>query len=96
VKTTEWSTKVSHPFNRVWKHPSGYLEGCVITEHGIVSAYSQGGGDGDSFEVPSTTLQFVIGGRLYSRTLPRRYTPRGIVAVANRFAREIVQGGEHG
>jgi len=88
VKTNEWNFRIAAPLNRVWKHPSGYLEGCVITEHGIVSAYSQGGGE--TLEEPSTTLQFVIGGRLYSRTLPRRYTPRGIVAVANRFAREIV------
>ena len=81
----DWSIKISEPMNRVWKHPAGYLEGSVITAHGIVYVYSQGG----ATEVPSTNLQIVWGGRLYSRTMKRRYTQRGLVTVANRYAKEV-------
>jgi hypothetical protein len=85
TKQNDWSMKVERPLNRVWRHPSGYLEGCVITEHGIVAAYSQGGEN----ESASTNLQFVWEGRLYSRSIEKRYTARGLVMLANRYARDV-------
>lgn len=81
----DFSMKLTAPINRVWKHPAGYLEGCVFTPSGIVNVYSQGG---DS-EVPSTNLDFVWEGRLYSRRIDKRYSRRGLVTVAHRYAEEI-------
>lgn len=83
----EWSMKVSAPFNRVYKH-GNYLEGSVFTQRGIVYVYSQGGTFNGITDTPHTTLQIVLGGRLYSRDIHRRYTARGLVTVANRFAWE--------
>jgi hypothetical protein len=84
-----YNMKLTHPLNRAWKHPAGYVEGCVLTPNGIVAVYSQG----SEKDVPSTNLDFVWEGRLYSRTIKRRYTQRGLVTVANRFADEI-RGGQ--
>jgi hypothetical protein len=89
AKQSEWNMKVCNPLNRVWKHPHGYLEGTVITENGIVSVYCQSGPD----EVPSTNLSFVWEGRLYSRTISKSHTQRGLVTIANRYADEI-RGGQ--
>jgi hypothetical protein len=89
--TEEWSWRVNQPVNRVWRHKAGYLDGCVITAHGIVSVYSQGGPGLASADVPSTNLQVVHDGRLHTRTLPRSYTQRGLVTLANRFAEEITR-----
>lgn len=88
AKTTNWNAKLTSPWNRVWKHPDGYLEGCVITPHGIVAVYSQG----SATETPSTNLTFVYGGRVYQRTIPKRYTKRGLVTVANRYAGDVIYG----
>lgn len=85
AKPRTYNMKLTHPLNRVWRHPAGYLEGCVLTEHGVVAVYSQG----SETEAPSTNLDFVWEGRLYSRTIPARYTQRGLVTVANRFAEEM-------
>lgn len=82
----DWNAKITEPWNRVWKHPGGYLEGCVITPHGIVAVYSQGG----EAEVPSTNLTFVHEGRVHQRTIGKRYTQRGLVTISNRYAKEIV------
>lgn len=79
------TTVITAPMNRVWRHPKGYLEGCAITEHGIVTVYSQG----SATEVPSTDLQFVWEGRLYSRSMNKRFTQRALVMLANRYAREV-------
>lgn len=89
--SNEWSMRVLAPMNRVYKQPGGYLEGCVITDRGIVYVYSQGGEMDGVKETPMTQMQIVIGGRLYSRSIARRYTSRGIVTVANRFAQEADQ-----
>lgn len=87
AKQQDWNQKLTSPWNRVWRHPHGYLEGCVITPHGIVAVYSQGGEN----EVPSTNLTFVYEGRVYSRTIPKSYTQRGLVTVANRYAQEVIE-----
>lgn len=85
----EWNMKVTRPLNRVWKQPGGYLEGSVITACGIVYVYSQGGVTDGRSESDQTQMQIVCDGRLYSRNVDKRYTKRGLVAVANRFAAEI-------
>ena len=85
----DWNMKVSEPWNRVFKHPDGYLEGCVITAHGIVYVYSQGGMKDGIKDVPHTTMQFVQGGRVYNRGIDKRYTKRGLVTIAHRFAKEV-------
>jgi hypothetical protein len=86
---SDWSYKIARPASRVWKHPAGYLEGSVITADGIVYVYSQGGVSDGNTESDATNLQIVVGGRLYSRSIAKRYTQRGLVMVANRFAAEI-------
>jgi hypothetical protein len=92
ARQTEWDMKITDPMNRVWKHPRGYLEGCVITKHGIVSVYCQSGPD----EVHHTALNFVHNGRLYSRGIDKSFTQRGLVTIANRFAHEVVDArGNH-
>jgi hypothetical protein len=85
AKQQDFSMKLTSPINRIWKHPDGYFEGCVFTPNGIVNVYSQGG----ESETPSTNLDFVWEGRLHSRRIPRRFTRRGLVTVANRYAEEI-------
>jgi vancomycin permeability regulator SanA len=84
----EWNVKVTTPMSRVYKH-GNYVEGSVFTDRGIVYVYSQGGVFDGVKDTPSTTLQIVLGGRLYSRTVDKRYTLRGLVTVANRFAQEV-------
>lgn len=85
---TEWNMKVTHPMNRVYKY-GNYLEGCVMTDRGIVYVYSQGGTFNGLTDSPHTSMQIVLGGRLYSREIHKRYTRRGLVTVANRFAQEV-------
>lgn len=85
---SEWNIKVGRPMNRVSKH-GNYLEGCVITDRGIVYVYTQGGTFNGVKDAPSTTMQIVLGGRLYSRTVNKRYSKRGLSTVCNRFAQEV-------
>lgn len=84
-----FSCKLAHSMNRVWRNKHDNWEGCVVTPNGIVAVYSQGGID----ETPSTSLDFVWEGRLYSRRIPRRYSRSGLVTIANRYAAEI-RGGQ--
>jgi hypothetical protein len=84
---SEWNIKIDRPFNRIFRHPDGYLDGCVVTEHGIVQVYSQG----SKLETPSTSLSFAFNGRFYCRSINRRFTSRGLVTKASDFAAEIVE-----
>lgn len=84
----DWNMKVARPMNRILRNPRGYLEGHVITSNGIVSVYSQG----SATERKHTTLQVVHDGRLYSHGIDQRYSQRGLVMLANRFAEEVSRG----
>lgn len=59
-----------------------YLIGNVVTKLGIVSVYSQGG-DPDRRH---TRLDFAYNGKLWIRNIRRRFTQRGLVTLANRWA----------
>lgn len=62
-----------------------YTDGSVVTPHGIVLAYSQG--DADSFH--HTRLDVVKNGTLYMKNIKRRYSKRGLVTLAKRFAATV-------
>lgn len=89
TKTFDESSSVLRPRGghiQSIKHGSGnYLTGYVVTEYGIVGIYAQG--DAESFRL--TILNFCLNGRNHHRTFRgKRYSRRGIVSVANRFAAE--------
>lgn len=59
-------------------------DGLVFTNHGVVQVIS------DTYRKNGdTTLRFVHNGRHYIRFIDRYYTPRGLVTLAARFAKEI-------
>lgn len=76
------SVRHNETMGRIFKLRPGYLEGDVLTPHGIVSAYS---GPGFSY------LDFVWNGRFYRRTILRAYTAKGLARKARQFADEVVQ-----
>jgi hypothetical protein len=91
MKTYQYSLSVGSGFGRTelrqMQHRyADWLDGEVITYHGIVSIYAQGD---DEFR-PSTQLTFVWKGRMHVKSYNKRYTQRGIVTLAKRFANEIV------
>lgn len=63
-----------------------YLMGTVRTHNGVVEVFSFGGDN------PQSIFTFVVGGRVYRRTWPKKMTARGLAIVAARFADEIVRG----
>ena len=64
----------------------GWDEGSVYVPQGIIEVYAQG--DEDNFYC--TMLRFVYNGRLHIRTIHgKRYSHRGIVTLAKRYAHEI-------
>ena len=90
MKTNEFDWKLSSPHGRIYTRDyqgDSYLDGAVLTRHGIVEVYSQGGPS----QWPSSNLTFVWNGRCYVRGRNRRLTKRGLVTAADRFAREIVE-----
>ena len=64
-----------------------YLEGNVSTKYGYVMVYTQG----DQKLRHMTALWLIHNGRQYCRHINRRYSARGIVTKANRFAKEVSQ-----
>lgn len=60
-------------------------DGDVVTPHGIVSVMAQG----DEINHHYTRWDFAHKGRLYMRTIHKRFSPRGIVREAKKFAKEI-------
>ena len=89
----EYSYKVARAFSRINSHgpralpPPGerdefYFSGAVGTPAGVVLVYSQR-------DNPFTTLEFLRGGRMYCRHLPRFYSALGLARVAAKFAREL-------
>lgn len=66
----------------------GWHTGPVYTQHGIVHVYTQG----DERHSKHTRLDIVWNGRTHSRSISGvRYTPRGLVTLAKRFAAEVAE-----
>lgn len=73
-------------FNWSEVRPEGWTTGCIVTPHGIVRVYAQG----DDEHCHTTSLTIVHDGRLHSRDFHgKRYSSRGIVTVAKKFAKDI-------
>lgn len=73
---------------RIHDDPGGWTDGDVLTFYGIVAVYTQG----DDRYDRHTRLDFVWKGRLHIRNISnRRYTARGLVTLAKRFAAEIAE-----
>ncbi len=73
------------PCNRMTERED-WTEGTVITKHGIVEVYTEGGEDVRGF----TKVSVVHDGILRTRSVyDKRYTQRGLVTLANRYAEEI-------
>ena len=88
IKYQDDITSVGRGFSRIQDNDSkygNYITGEVITPECIVSIYSQG--DKDSFA--HTRLDIVKNGRLIMRSINKRYSKRGLVTLAKKFAKEI-------
>jgi hypothetical protein len=73
---------------RTKRGEDGWTEGVVPTRHGFVSVYAQG----DAQYSHHTRLDFIWAGRWYQRNFcGKRYSHRGLVTVAVRFAKEIAE-----
>lgn len=93
MKVRDSSWVPGRPMGRIETHqPYGYDQGVVVTQFGYVSVYAQGARD--SKGTPCTSLHFVWKGREYTRYITKRYTRRGMVTLADRYAREIAKGGK--
>lgn len=64
-----------------------WFAGPVFTPYGIVAVYGEPEGTGPGH----AALQFVVGGRLYTRHIPHFVTKRGLSILANRFAKSLVR-----
>ena len=60
---------------------SGYVDGYVVTQHGIVGVYIQG----NSKDFHLSKFQFICGGRMVSVSFPRRFSIRRAVTIAKRL-----------
>lgn len=80
-KYREESLSVGNGFSQLVHRPLGYIEGCVVTEHGIVDCYSQS---------DYTQLNFSHNGRYWMRYYDKGYTARGISMIAKIFANDVV------
>ncbi|BCM88767.1 hypothetical protein IAD21_00609 [Abditibacteriota bacterium] len=85
METTDYA--ITRPWGTISTEKSldgrHYYEGYAVTHFGFVMVYSQSHKD-------YTSLQFVHEGRMWYRTFQRFYSPRYLVTLADRFAREIV------
>lgn len=74
-------------WGRIRNNLGGWNDGDVVTFHGIVTVYAQGGDEFEAF----TKLEFVWEGRYYQRGFRgKTYSHRGIMIKAKQFAEEIV------
>lgn len=77
--------KQSHGYG-IFRHKSGYDDGHVLTPWGYVLVYAQG----SATECHVTRLTFCHGGRAHSREFKgKRYSLRGMVTKAHKFAQEF-------
>lgn len=82
----EYQFSVKPHFTRINSMSGGqWLTGVVFTEHGAVYVYTQGG----KSTRPSTTLSLLRGDKVIIRQIPKRYSKRGLVTLAKRFAKEF-------
>lgn len=84
MEITNDHVSIGKGFGRIRHNQFGWLDGEVVTPHGIVSVYAQG--DNENFSM--TRLDFAHRGFLYMRTFDKRYTSRGIVTKAKQFAKD--------
>lgn len=92
MKVSDESYSIPRPRSRIaitrLNHGETYLEGDVLTPHGIVSVYAQG----DKTYKKTSRLDFILDGRCYTRTFHDvRYSVRGLVTKAAEFAAEIAK-----
>lgn len=76
------------PRNRLFNRADHgrWTEGTVVTQHGIVEVYAQGGDKYCHF----SSVSIIKDGALFTRKIiGKRYTQRGLVTLANRFAGEV-------
>lgn len=85
VQNERWS--ISRPSGSIHEETTefgNYRSGVVKTFHGIVAVYAQD-------ERPFTRLTFLLNGQWFDRTINgKSYTARGLVTLANRYAKECV------
>ena len=91
MKITNWKWSVHNNCNRIAteRTASGetYLNGVVITRHGIVDCYAQGG-----YEFRKHSRRdFFHKGKVYSRSYQKRFSKIGLSRMASRFAAEIIK-----
>lgn len=83
---SNYSTRINRA-SGVFKDHGNWVDGKVLTKHGIVTVYAQG----DSLVEKLTTLDFIWKGFRHTRLFrDKRYSERGLVTQARRFADEIV------
>ncbi|MDB4893176.1 MAG: hypothetical protein JWL61_5031 [Gemmatimonadetes bacterium] len=66
-----------------------YYTGHVDTLNGYVTVYSQGY---DRKWRAFTEVRFIWNGREYARSWDRKFSERGVVTIARRFAAQVVAG----
>jgi len=81
------SMSIGSGFGRISRQREGWLDGEVVTPHGIVSVFAQGDSTHDHY----SRLDFAYAGRLYIRSFNKRYSPRGLVTKAKQFSREVIE-----
>lgn len=62
-----------------------YSRGAATTRYGIVTVYMQADGE------QHTRMSFVHNGREWTRTFARTFSERGLLIMAGKFAREVVE-----
>jgi hypothetical protein len=62
-----------------------YVDGHVVTAHGIVNVYCEYRGKG------YTSLEVGVNGRVYRRTMQEPFSKRYLVTLARRFAEEMAK-----
>lgn len=80
-----------YPGTTLWDTYNDAQSGVVANENGFVCVYAS---TWDSKDGPRhwTRFVFINRGRIYSRSFTQRFTERGISRLANKFAREVVNG----
>jgi len=87
---TDSAVPLRRTYNRLHVRPDGFIEGSIVTPHGIVDVVA---GDGAPQCDWYAALDMVISGYHYTRIfIGRPMTKRGLSVKANQFAREAGKG----